>query len=505
MISRPASDPSRKEPALSLEKLLRSAGRNRVVAPAGQPFAFSTHCGKVRKVNEDTALVSVGRRSVQGAPYLAAVLCDGMGGLEKGDEAAILATATAIAAMVSSEQPLDPRARMDLAIRTANAAVFERFRGSAGAVLVALLIEDRQTVIGWVGDARIYGLVRGGTARPLTRDDTVAAAIADLEGAAPDAMDTLLAAIGQKAEIKHHTVSLDATFQMLVLVSDGVHRIDSSAFDWILRFAHNPFDVVHRLVIASYWEGGRDNATALAVDLEQPLSFDEDSEGFAAWAEVQPRVWRILRSTSPATPSQLPSSQPGRNDQHASDPLRQLATTRATTVPGNDQHDSEPLRQATEPRRKRRRHRSPRVELPERNTPDRDIQQGSRSRFPRDSQQPLTIEYGRIGESTPALATGVQQPLAIDHSQLRKNGTESRPAVVAEAQRPLAIEHSKLRKDDAEAQKSLVIEPEGLRNDDAEPKPAVAADGQPRKEFPEQGLDPVSQSPDVAHPRKDES
>jgi len=282
--------------ASALERLLTSAARNRSVLPTRQPFAFSTHCGKVRKVNEDTALVSVGRRAAQDAPFLAAVVCDGMGGLEKGDEAAALAAASAVAVMISPERTVNPQARMCAAITAANTAVFQKFRGNSGAVLVALLIDDRQVVIGWIGDARIYGIARDGSATLLTRDDTVASAIEDLEGAAPDAMDALLSAIGQREDAIPHVRLLDSAFQTLVLVSDGVHRIDPHVLAWLFRGTRNPSDLVSRLVAASYWDGGRDNATALAISLDQPVTFSEEGEAFAAWVESQPQVWHILRS-----------------------------------------------------------------------------------------------------------------------------------------------------------------------------------------------------------------
>ena len=75
-------------------------------------------------------------------PFLAAVVCDGMGGLEAGDEAADLAAARAAATLAQDDQWV-PSDRMDRAIRQANAVVFERFHGRAGTVVVAVLIEGR--------------------------------------------------------------------------------------------------------------------------------------------------------------------------------------------------------------------------------------------------------------------------------------------------------------------------------------------------------------------------
>lgn len=263
-----------------------------MVSPTGQPFAFSTHCGKVRRVNQDTALVLAGRHPRE-TDFLAATVCDGLGGLENGDEAAILAAAAA-GAVLTSHDHLEPTPRMHLAIRMANAAVFQRFRGRAASVIVSVLTMGSDVVIGWLGDARIYGLTARRNITLLTQDDTVAGAIAALEGSAPDAMDTLLQAVGQSEDVEPHVLSLTESFRSLLLVTDGVHRIDATALRWIVRHAATPTEIVQRLVAASSWEGGTDNATALALDLDRGVILDDDEELLTAWAENEPRTWQVV-------------------------------------------------------------------------------------------------------------------------------------------------------------------------------------------------------------------
>lgn len=277
----------------ALYSLLRNAARDRLVAPGGQPFAFRTHRGKIRKDNQDTALVLIGRRATSPQPFLAAILCDGMGGLEAGDDAADLAAAS-VGAMLARDDELAPGERMAQAIRTANAAVFERFHGRAGAVLVAALVEGNDTLIGWLGDARIYGVLHGGALRLLTRDDTVATEIERIDGTAPDAMNALLRAVGTKPNAEPHVEYLEADFRELLLVSDGVHRIEREAFDWVLRHAQTSTEMVERLIAASLWEGGLDNATAVVVRLQQQLSINEVGPTLAAWVEAQPRIWQMI-------------------------------------------------------------------------------------------------------------------------------------------------------------------------------------------------------------------
>jgi serine/threonine protein phosphatase PrpC len=286
-----------------LYRLLRKAPRDRVVAPSGQQFAFMTHRGKVRKDNQDTALVLSGRHTATSSPFFAAILCDGIGGLEHGDDAAALATATAGSAL-AHDIPLAPIERMRHAIREANKAVFERFQGRSGTVLAAALMEPEESVIGWVGDARIYAALRGGDLAPITSDDTIAAEIARIEGteqAGALAMDSLTRAIGQKRDVEPHAEPLKSGYQTLLLVSDGIYRIDPGVLQWVRRHAHGPKELVERLVAAAQWEGGSDNATGIAITMDQTFSLDEDGQVIAAWVEAQPRVWKVVRMESPKT------------------------------------------------------------------------------------------------------------------------------------------------------------------------------------------------------------
>ena len=74
-----------------IEQWFYSVPRERSICLPGQPFCLRTVKGMVRKSNQDVALVLAGHRFYQAGPFWGAVLCDGMGGLPYGTEAAILA------------------------------------------------------------------------------------------------------------------------------------------------------------------------------------------------------------------------------------------------------------------------------------------------------------------------------------------------------------------------------------------------------------------------------
>ncbi|HRI69017.1 MAG TPA: hypothetical protein PK156_32525, partial [Polyangium sp.] len=261
-----------------LYRMLRTSARDRLVAHPNQLFAFCSHVGRVRTENQDNALVLTGRRMGATKPFLAAIVCDGMGGLEAGDDAADLAIAAA-GSILCSNEPMSPDERMRQSILTANRVVFERYRGQAGAVFVAVLLDKDNShcapVIGWVGDARAYGLLPN-ELRQLTRDDTVAAQIEALEGSAPDAMNQPLQAIGVKVDVRPNIVTVSPDHLRFLLVSDGVHRLDPAAMQWVRRYARNTQEIVERLVEAANWQEGVDNATALAIDLKKEILLDEE-------------------------------------------------------------------------------------------------------------------------------------------------------------------------------------------------------------------------------------
>jgi len=277
--------------------MLRNSARDRVVAPPEQPFAFDSDRGQKRTENQDNALVLTGRRLGATRPFLVAIVCDGMGGLEAGDDAADLAIASA-GAVLCSEGSLPPDIRIQQAIRAANRSVFEKYRGRAGAVFVATLIDRERAneppVIGWVGDARAYGLTANDGLLQLTRDDTVAAQIEALEGPAPEAMNQPLQAIGVKPDVRPNIVFVPPEVLQLLLVSDGVHRIDPAVMCWLHRYARTTQELVERLVQAAYWQDGLDNATALAIDLQKDALIHEDGPVVLAWVHDEPRIWQKI-------------------------------------------------------------------------------------------------------------------------------------------------------------------------------------------------------------------
>lgn len=141
-----------------------------------------TDIGIVKKTNQDSLLVK--HATVDGEEILLAVVCDGMGGLSKGE----LASATVIRAFskwFDEELPYELEnldlqvigAKWSLLLKELNAQILEYSKNNAiegvGTTFSGILFVGEQYVIGHVGDTRIYHI--GASLTQLTTDQTFVA------------------------------------------------------------------------------------------------------------------------------------------------------------------------------------------------------------------------------------------------------------------------------------------------------------------------------------------
>src|SRR5215472_14140999 len=147
--------------------------------------------GCVRSDNEDRILMdaSIGLFAV----------CDGMGGHQHGEIAAELALAALRYYAEASSDRLDitwpfgydfdlsvDANRLATAIQLANQQVWNHANATPecagmGTTVAAILLADETTIVGNVGDSRVY-LFRAGALQQITYDDTYVNAMAEREG-----------------------------------------------------------------------------------------------------------------------------------------------------------------------------------------------------------------------------------------------------------------------------------------------------------------------------------
>lgn len=210
-----------------------------------------------------------------------AVVCDGMGGLVDGAEAASEAISALLAALIMCKDRASGKSLRD-AIMLANETVYRRFGGDGGTTLTCVFATPRDVWAAHVGDSRLYAFDARNGLTLLSTDDTIRGAIAAHQGGGnEDSLDNrLLQFVGIGNAISPHVFPLSYQDHGLwILTSDGAHGIGRKALEDIAHTANNPADAVRKLIYVAEALGTRDNASAVCLDafVEGEL-FQEPSE-----------------------------------------------------------------------------------------------------------------------------------------------------------------------------------------------------------------------------------
>jgi PPM family protein phosphatase len=240
-----------------------------------------TDPGKVRDHNEDAwnhVRLKTG--------YDLFIVSDGVAGNMAGDIAARIVVETLpllLESRVSFETDFK-KLRMNLNqiladlcdIAAQQAAAHPEFYGMA-ATVVCGLINDKILVLGNMGDSRCY-LMRGKKMRQLTKDHTIVQMLLDLDEITPEqaadhpAAGKLTQAVGMAQEPLPHIIARDLRWgDRLLFSTDGLHgMIDDAAIAAILSKELDPEPICAILVRAALKSGGKDNITAVVVDITAP-------------------------------------------------------------------------------------------------------------------------------------------------------------------------------------------------------------------------------------------
>lgn len=235
-------------------------------------LALGTSLGRVRQQNQDCALVALATYS--GTPeknFALGVICDGIGGLDRGKEAATLA-ASVFASRVLRSGKHTLHERLRLGVLTANDAVYQLLRGRGGTTVCAAIIPNQGEVVFLnVGDSRVYGVTPGREVKQLSTDDTLAGYLgARNNGDAHRNQLVQYVGMGEGIEPHIQTVS-PREFGSVLLTSDGIHGVPLQAFSEAIRVPSENMDLVDRLISLSDALGGRDNATAVVLPIQLPV------------------------------------------------------------------------------------------------------------------------------------------------------------------------------------------------------------------------------------------
>jgi protein phosphatase len=206
-----------------------------------------------------------------------AIVADGMGGYEGGQEASRLAVET-VRLLYDRDFNGQPQTALVTAFQSAHDTIqrygeeHPEFHGM-GTTCTALSIIDRKLYFSHVGDSRLY-LIRGESVTRLTRDHSyvgrlVESGIVRSEDAESHPQRHILtAALGSGRDVTPHVPTEPVELQendTLVLCTDGLWSLMSERDLAALARSNPPAEACKKLLKAALDRGGPDNITLLVL------------------------------------------------------------------------------------------------------------------------------------------------------------------------------------------------------------------------------------------------
>lgn len=307
-----------------LAKVLETQGSGKAIR-THSGAALGSSVGLVRKRNEDCCLVARASYAQGGrANFTLAMVCDGLGGMSQGREAAILA-ASAFCAHLFCAPDIGWEERLSLAIAYVNAEVYRLLRGDGGTTLSAAISTHDRAMFCHVGDSRIYGVMQDRALEQLSRDDTINALLKRQEGEAEAPKDSrLLQFVGMGEEMEAQIAPVPSHCRSVLLTSDGAHDVPHSVFQRVVSAAAGGSDLVRKLLTLSDMTGGRDNASAILLPIGAEAELYDESGGNELLAILPndtlaiqiagPDGWEFSEGMRNMPPSLQPSEQSKRTE-----------------------------------------------------------------------------------------------------------------------------------------------------------------------------------------------
>lgn len=240
-------------------------------------WGAATHQGLVRETNQDALLAG---------PTVFAV-ADGMGGHAGGERASALA----IASLSRLSRPVGGVDHLADALEAANEAILAAGRDDAdvagmGTTVAGVVLRERDVVAFNLGDSRVYRVRHGACEQLSTDHSLVAELVRDGELSAADARHdrrrnvvTRALGIDSAVDMDHRVVDAVEGERFLVC-SDGLsNELDDSELAALLSGAGSLDELARGLIDRALEAGGRDNVTAVLLEIVSVTTVDDDLEG----------------------------------------------------------------------------------------------------------------------------------------------------------------------------------------------------------------------------------
>ncbi len=232
---------------------------------------FASRIGP-REQNQDFGGVHLGSATERARHGLIAAVADGVSGGKEGRAAAELAVRSLIEGFYAIPDTLGPVAAMQIPLSAYNRWLYAQGRGDSMAhsatTFTAFALRGRRGHLVHVGDSRAWRL-SGGRLTCLTTDHV---------RPEPDLSHVLIRALGMEPQLRldHAAIEL-AEHDRLLLTSDGIHGVLSAVkIAAILRENASSEATADMLADAALAAGGKDNATALVIDIVHLPAPDHD-------------------------------------------------------------------------------------------------------------------------------------------------------------------------------------------------------------------------------------
>ncbi len=261
--------------------------------------ALGTTIGSVRTTNEDRVAVIRTKQDALNSPWYLFAVCDGMGGMKDGENAAVNALSIFLATALSSR--LGPtKENLLQSIDAANKALFDELKTQGGATLSACFWDHKHLLIANVGDSRVWIKRADKELEQVTQDDNLAGQLKKQGiSVSSDIRNELLQFVGMGNEVQPHVFEVDAkTGDTVIITSDGIHRIHTDTLNRVVVSASSPASLVERLLSLSIWNGGEDNASVIVCRLPKACTFQAGNADL--WTPCS--LHRLVRGSQPLKP-----------------------------------------------------------------------------------------------------------------------------------------------------------------------------------------------------------
>jgi protein phosphatase len=244
----------------------------------GMEAAALTDVGRQRSNNEDSYLLWV---APSGDEFLRkgrlAVVADGMGGYEGGQEASRLAVET-VRQVYDRDSSGDAQQALVAGLVAAHDSI-QRYAvehpelQGMGTTCTAACIIGNELRFAHVGDSRLY-LIHGGSISRLTRDDSYVGRLVESGMVRAEDAEShpqrhiLTAALGSGHEITPNTSGQPITLtdgDILLLCTDGLWSVVAEAEISRLAQSYPPAEACSQLISAALERGGPDNITVIIL------------------------------------------------------------------------------------------------------------------------------------------------------------------------------------------------------------------------------------------------